>query len=493
LAAVIAVAYFVILSVAVGLYSKRKVKSVNDFTKSSQGLSWILVVFAFTLVPLGAGHTLSLWESAPQLGASIMWWGIITGGIFLPLMMLWFGPWVRQTGLNTVPEILERMFGRAFGRMWSGLNLGQFTGIGAAETLATATAIYGLSNGSVSFTACIAIALVLIFLYVYFGGILQAAILNVVNAVVMIAGSYLGLFMLTGWLLANVNGWEGVKALYLENGTFEMLRSFSIGNQTMWFNIIIPVTVLHCAACAVSQNMNAPFFAAKSEADCRKGIFIGIFFNCMASVPWVVMALIACVVPSIYEPLGGDAAKLGPIKLALEALPTPIVGVMMISLLCATLSTGGATVMANANLLTNDIMKNALNPGMSDERKMRLMKINVIICTLLFAVPAFLNAVIFPVFLWCFSFGIPVFVVYFLGLKFKISKQAAWITIIVAYIVNFWWTFATPSWAQGPWSLNMYPVTVVSIVLGVVLTAILPGEPGFLRHSTMEELGKKGA
>lgn len=481
----------------VGIYAKKKVKNVNDFTKASNGMGWVLVVFAFTLVPLGAGHTLSLWESAPALGASIMWWGIVTGGIFLPMMMLWFGPWVRQTGLNTIPEILERMFGRPFGRMWAGLNLGQFTGIGAAETLATATAIFGLSGGAISFTLCIAIALVLIFLYVWFGGMLQAAMLNVVNAIVMIAGSYLGLFMLGHYLLANINGWEGVKEWYTSQGQVDMLQSFSIGNQTMWFNIIIPVIVLHCAACAVSQNMNAPFFAAKSEQDCRKGIFVGVFFNCMASVPWVIMALIAAI-PSLSALIGiaGDAnaAKVGPISLAINALPAPIVGVMMVSLLCATLSTGGATVMANANLLTNDIMKNAINPKMTDEKKMRLMKINIIICVLLFATPAFLNAVIFPVFLWCFSFGIPVFCMYFLGLKFKISKKAAWITVIVAYIVNFWWTFAPlPAWAVGPLALNMYPVTIVSIVLGIVLTVIFPGKPGLLKKSSMQELGQQEA
>jgi SSS family solute:Na+ symporter len=150
--------------------------------------------------------------------------------------------------------------------------------------------------------------------------------------------------------------------------------------------------------------------------------------------------------------------------------------------------------MANANVLVNDIFKNSMNPKMSDATKMKLMPVGLIICALLFAVPAFLNAVIFPVFLWCFSFGIPVFVVYFIGLKFKICRQAAWITTIVAYIVNFWWTFwtpALPAWAPGAWGLNMYPVTVVSLVLGIVLTAILPGEPGLLKKSSMEALGKR--
>jgi SSS family solute:Na+ symporter len=445
-------------------------------------MGWVLITFAFTLIPLGSGHTMSLWESAPTLGASVMWWGIITGGIFLPIMMLWFGPWVRQTGLNTIPEILEKLFGKAFGRLNIAVNIGTWTGIGAAETLATAAAVYGLSGGKVPFVWCTLIALVLIILYVIFGGMLQLAWLNVVNAIVMIVGSYLGLFLLGGWLLANMNGWEGVKEIYESAGTIDMLQSFDLTNQGMWFQVIIPVAVLHLSAGAVAQNMNTPFFAAESDEACRKGVFLGTFFNCMASAPWIIMALIVAKFEPIITNLGDEAAKLGPIQLALDALPTPRVGIRMISLLCATLSTGGATVMANANVLANDILKKLFSRELTEKGSMILMRCSIIVCGLFFAVPAFLNAVIFPVFLWCFSFGIPVFIVYFMGLKVKISKKAAWATVVVAYIVNFWWTFWTPAWATGPWALNIYPVTVVSLVLGVLLTLILPGEPGILRH-----------
>ncbi|MDR3295818.1 MAG: hypothetical protein LBT26_08340 [Clostridiales Family XIII bacterium] len=494
MAVFIAVAYFVILILVVGFIARRKIKNVNDFTKASQGLGWITITFAFTLIPLGAGHTLSLWESAPTLGASVMWWGIVTGGIFLPIMMLWLGPLIRQTGLNTMPEILEGVLGKTFGRLNAGVNIATWTGIGASETLATATAIYGLSDGTLPFFPwCIVIALVLIIGYVIFGGMLQLAWLNIVNAIVMIAGSYLGMFLLTGWLAANVGGWEGIKGVYESAGTVDMLQSFNLGNQGMWFQVIIPVAVLHITAGAVGQNMCSPFFAAKSDEDCRKGVFLGAFFNTMASIPWIVMALVAAtpIVSAFLFSSGDFDAKLSPIRLAITALPKPIVGILMVSLLCATLSTGGATIMANANILTNDIFKRALNPKMTDATKMKLMRWSIVICGLLFALPALLNAVIFPVFLWCFSFGIPVFVVYIMGLKVRINKPAGWATIIVAYVVNFWWTFWTPAWATGPLSLNMYPVTIVSLVLGIILPFVIPGgETPFLKQRSMADIKK---
>jgi Na+/proline symporter len=80
----IALIYYVVLIAVVGYIAKKHVKSAADFPTASGPLNGGLVCFGCTLLPLAAGHTISLWEAAPGLGASVMWWGIITGGIFLP-------------------------------------------------------------------------------------------------------------------------------------------------------------------------------------------------------------------------------------------------------------------------------------------------------------------------------------------------------------------------------------------------------------------------
>jgi SSS family solute:Na+ symporter len=121
-------------------------------------------------------------------------------------------------------------------------------------------------------------------------------------------------------------------------------------------------------------------------------------------------------------------------------------------------------------------------PNMSDRTRFKLMRPMIIVCAILAFIPAMTVPIVFPVFLWAFSFGIPVFMMFFVGMGWKASKSAAWITILVTYLINFIWTFWTPSWASGPWALNMYPVTVSTIVLGIVLTVVLPGKPGLLKR-----------
>lgn len=475
----IALAYFVILTLAVGLVIKRKVKNAHDFEKGKGGLNWVMVSFCFMLIPLGSGANMSLWEAAANgMGMPAVWWAVLVAGVFLPMMMLWFGPWVRSTGLRTIPGILSRMFGPRLSWVHASITVAAWTGIGTAETLATAAAIYGLSDGAIPYQPwCILIAVALIIAYVVFGGVMQLAWLNLINGLVMIIGSFVAMFYITGFLNAEIGGWGGVAKFYEAiQGKPELLNQLTT-NADVWTQIIIPVLVLHCAACSIHQGNNQPFFAAESNKACRKGLYLAVLINGMSSVPWVVLGVVGVAIPALL----GSGANLIVIDLAHLALPKPLIAVLMIALLCSTLSTGGSTVIGNATVLTNDIIGRALAPKMKDKTRLVLFRVTCVVAGLLFLWPALNTPVLFPIFIWCFSFGMPVFVAYFLGMRFKICKKAAWVTVILGIAMDFYWTFWTPEWAVGTFfELNMYPVTIVSVFVGVVLTIILPGEPGLV-------------
>lgn len=470
--------YFAIVVFGSFFYFRGRVKDVDDFTKGGQTLSWVMVACGLALIPLGSGHTMSLWEASADLGASVLFWPVIVGGVFLPLLMLWFGPWIRDLGVNTFPEALERLYGKNMGYLHGCVSVASWTGISMGETLAAGGAIYGLTGGAIPyFPWCIIIAFVLIMVYVVFGGILQYSLVSVVNATVMIVGSYIAMLMVGGWITAHAMGWVGVTDFYAKADQLWKLEMFKFSPQLL-FQIIIPVSVLHITAAAVTQGMYIPLLGAKSNQECRKGVFLAAFINGLSSFPWVIMALIAMTIPAIAA--GG--AKLSVINLAIKTLPAPIVGLLMICLLAATLSTGSSVMLGNATIICDVILKRACFPTMSGKTQLKVIRPLIVICGLMACVPALFVPMIFPVFLWCFSFGIPIFVIWLIGMLWKTSNTAAWITVIVTYLVNFIWTFATPSWAPQPFDLNMYPVTICSIVLGVGLTLILPGDQGLLRR-----------
>jgi SSS family solute:Na+ symporter len=486
---IFAIAYFAVLIILANVYTHKKVKTIKDYTQGGNTVTWGLVALTLSLIPHGAGHTLGLWEASAAFGVAQYWWAIIAGGAFIPLLMLWFGPWVRETGSETIAEVMEKLYGKKMRIAQAAINVGTWTGITMSETIAIGVTIFALSGGSVPlFPWCIIIAFLLIVCYIIFGGVLELVWVSTINAIVMTIGSYMSLFFIGLWLTANAAGWDGIVDYYnkIDQGFKFSLLSFS---PDLLFQTILPVTILHIAACSVAQGMYSPLLAAKSDQDCRKGFILCTLSNVITAFPWVIIAMVAMAFPAFNQ--GADAAKTCVFGLASTSLPSWLFALLAVSLLASVLSAASGQVFGNSTVLVNDLLKRACFPNMKDETRLKLMRPAIVVVALLAAIPALFAPIIFPVFLWCFSFGIPVFIIFIYGLVWKTSRSAAWVTLVAALIVDFWWTFWTPAWAPGYWGLNVYPVTLVSVVLGTIMYAVLPGEKGYLRR--MREAKKAAA
>ena len=181
--------------------------------------------------------------------------------------------------------------------------------------------------------------------------------MNTINAVVMILGSYLALFFVGDWLAAHIGGWQAISDHYIKIGEVWKLTVFKSSSDLIW-QVVLPVAILHISSACVTQAFYQPMLSARSDADCRKGVFLAAFVNGISSFPWVIMALVGMAIPAIAA-VGG---KLVTIKLALDTLPAPVVGLLMVCLLAATLSTGSGVILGNANVIVNDIIKDAMWP-----------------------------------------------------------------------------------------------------------------------------------
>ena len=478
-ALVIAVAYFLILSVGVSFFLRKKVKSGSDFMTGGGALAWPLVMAAFVLAPLGSGHTLSLWEAQAGLGASVLWWGMIAGGIFVPLFMLWFGPWFRRLNVKTFPEGMGKIFGEKIGWLIAAVFPGQLIGICIAEVLATATAFYALGGEAVSLKNCIYLAVGFTIIYIIVAGLMQAAWMNLINAVIMIVGSFAAVFAVGFWL-AGQGGWESVSDVYANAGTAWKTTIWHFSPDVI-LGFIFPCLILLVFMCSASQAQYQPMLMAKSESDIRRGVFWASFINSMITYPWVILGLVGMSIPAI----AAAGAKLSVPKLALIALPSWMVGILMISLLAATLSTTAQLILASTHMIVHDIFKKAVNPGMSDRTFLILSRVMIFILALIVLIPALniLDQNIMSIFFWTFSFGIPVFGVYLIGMLWKVNRIAAWVTMLAGYAANFIWTFSPDLiWLPGRIRSNVYASIFATVLFGVVLNLILRGEPGYLRQ-----------
>lgn len=507
MALLIAVVYFVALIMMAGIYAKKKVKSASDFANAGGGMGWIMVTFTFVLAPLGSGHTMSLWQKAAGggftdwadftgIGAGAMWWAIGAGAVFLPIAMLWIGPLYKKMGVATVPEAIEKVFGKKLAWFHAGFQTMTWTGIGGSETVATGTAIYTLCKASgidLNIYQAIIIGFALIVCYVFFGGMLQMAWLNIINAIVMIIASYSAIIIIGVNYLSRIGGWEGVQRVYESMGYSDILTQTStLTSMPVWLSVIIPVIVLHTTAGAVSQTMMQPFFAAKDKHACRKGVFLGCSFNIMSSLPWIFLGIAAMSIPAIASTVSPNGLEAVP-NIAAAGLPVPAIGLLMVALLAATLSTGGGIVLANANVISHDVFYKCVKPDMDDRKQFIATKVCIVIAAALLLPSALLMAheFAFNLFLWAFSFGMPVFIVFIIGYNFKVSRKAAWLTIIISYVINCIWTFCPMEQilhlkAGSIWGMNLYATMAASVVLGIILHLVLPGKPGWKKQRTAE-------
>jgi SSS family solute:Na+ symporter len=138
-------------------------------------------------------------------------------------------------------------------------------------------------------------------------------------------------------------------------------------------------------------------------------------------------------------------------------------------------------------MIVHDIFKRAVNPKMSDRTFLILTRVMIFVCALIVIIPALKLQLVLSIFFWTFSFGIPVFGVYLIGMVWKVNKFAAWVTMLAGYGANFLWTFAAPTWLPDFMSLNVYPTTFATVFFGIVLNLVLPGKPGYLRQVKMAE------
>lgn len=489
---IIAICYFGFFSIFFGLRAKRQAKaklseqgsSKTFFTAKGQ-LGWLAVMCSFVLAPLGGGHTTSLFESQASMGVAVAWWGILAGGVFVPVFMLWFGPMFRKLKVNTFPQALGKVFGPKIKIFNSSVAPAAWLGITVSELIGTSTAIYTLGGGRLSFAPwCIIIAAVLMLIYILLGGMLQASMMNIINAIMLIAGSYIAVVYIG---FKYPGGYDAVADTYAAQGLANHTNIFALTPEVI-INVAIPVLVLHILSVSSEHAMYQPMLAAKSSYDIRKGAYLGGIINTAACLPWVILGVTGTSIAAI----AAQAPILSVPELALEMMPQVLIGVLMVALLCALLSTASGMILAISHVVTDDIVAPLADKKPGDKGYVGLSRIIIVIVTIAAVIPAIRGTMLITLFFWSFSLSMPIFVCYLIGMTWKINRKAAWINLLVTTGVNFWWTFACPSWA-GMFTLPFWPVAITTCALGIILNLIMPGEPGLLKQIKMKEAAETPA
>ena len=311
---------------------------------------------------------------------------------------------------------------------------------------------------------------ILAMLYVLLAGMKEIAWLNLLNAIVM----YAALIVVFIYLCFRLpGGWEQVEATMESSPDTSWMTSI-FGNKELIIGFAVPSALGATMFHGMAQTGYQPVVTAKTNRDVKKSLWYAGPINGLFCI---IPALIGVAAFSILTYRNAGSMMMTP-QMLVELLPKPVIALLAAGFLGVDLSSFAVMALAPATLISHD-MYTLYKPDATEKQKSTMSRVIIIIIGIVsIAICNFQPAVVDMV-NWCFSFGIPVFVMGVIGLWWKRSAKASIITFIVTWVaVCIWSTFglqASLGWDN--FHVN-YIALIVSVIVGVITTAACSGKKG---------------
>ena len=467
----IAVILYEAISIAVVsiILSRRRHQAVEgEFTTAGNSLGPALSGITMALMFLGGAHIWGMTENTWMIGANAMWFGVGCIVVIVVVCLI-TGPWFRKIGVSTTTEIFSKLFGEKSKIVVAAVTAILQIGILSLETQSVAITI-NLLTGWPYFAGAVIAGLVGI-CYVVLAGMKEISWLNVINAIVMYAALIIAVIVL-GYTLPG--SWEGVTDYYVATDSAGMLDMLADKSYILTFFIpsALGISMFH----GVSQAGVAPALAAKDIKTVKRAIWWAVPVNGLFCV-------FTCAIGLAAKSTFPDSAipMMAAPQLIVEYLPPAVIWLLAACFLGALLSTFSLLALSAATLVTKDIVYMGRQNVPDKQQNKTIRLIIVVVGIVAIAVSTFQPAITDAI-NWIFSWGVPIFVMIVIGLWWKRVTMAMWTTFIVAWVLNCLWTMTPLPAAVGlPGLSNIYITCIVSVILGVVLTAAGKGEIGYFR------------
>jgi SSS family solute:Na+ symporter len=351
-----AIAGYAILLILIGWYVGTKVKSSSGFFVAGRSLSTGLLFATLIAANIGAGSTVGVAAIAYRSGVSAWWW-IGSAGIGSMILAFWVGPRVwriaRRHGLYTLGDYLALRYGKTFRGLFSGMMAVGTLALFSGQLLGIAW-ILEVVAGVPKEAGVIAGALVAT-LYFAAGGLLSAAVVNLVEVAVILAGFLVAL----PYVWAFSGGFAGLaeKAAFPDAASRALYFSMTGIGPT----VIIGYLVMLVPSFFISPGLIGKVFGARDERAVKIGTaangVVQLFF---AAIPvFIGMAAFASF-PNLPR---ADLALPTAMK---EMMPFGAAALALAAIFAAEVSTADAVLYMLATSVSNDLYKAFLNPRVDD-------------------------------------------------------------------------------------------------------------------------------
>ena len=369
--------------IAVGLYSRKHATNVNDFVLGGRSVGPWLTAFAYgtsyfsAVVFVGYAGQFGF-----KYGLSATWIGI--GNAVIGSLLAWVvlsrrtRVMTKHLSASTMPDFFGKRFDSNSIKIAASIISFVFLIPYTASVYNGLSRLFGMAF-DIPYAVCVIVMAALTGVYVVLGGYMATAINDFIQGIVM-------LFGIVAVIAAVLNGqggfYEAVKSL----AEIESDVALTLGQKGVFASFFGPdlpnllgVVVLTSLGTWGLPQMVHKFYAIKDEKSIRSGTIISTFFAIVVSGGCYFLGGFARLfdTPAIYGENGAivyDAI----VPTMLATLSDILIGIVVVLVLSASMSTLSSLVLTSSSTLTLDFLKGNIIKDMDDKKQLKCMRLMLV-------------------------------------------------------------------------------------------------------------------
>ncbi len=369
------IAGYMALMLSLGVIFKRFNKNSTDYFRSGSRTAWWMVGASSFMTAFSAWTFTGAASAAYNSGISVAvifianTFGFLVNAAFL-------AGWYRQMRVTTLPEVLRERFNKATQQVyaWLGVIFSYLmAGLHLWGVSIFASAIFGFQVEHI----IIVLGIVVVF-YSTVGGAWSVSATDFVQALILIPLTILVAIL----SLIEIGGFTGL---------LQSLKSAGLDNHLVLVETgpMAKFTLIYCIAVIMKQlmvyiglNDSVKYFAVKDGTEARKAAALAGCMMFAGSLLWFIPPVVARLKYShLVEgiPLKNPAEAAYAVA-GMQLLPTGLIGLLMVAVLGATMSSMDSSLNRNAAIFTRDIVKGLMFPNLREESQLRIGQGFTLVC-----------------------------------------------------------------------------------------------------------------
>lgn len=348
--------------IAIGAWSARLVRDINDYIMPRRFGKWFMIMFGF-----GTGthsdQAVSVASKTFTNGLSGIWYQWLN--LFATPFYWLIAPVMRRFRANTTADVFQARFGKSVAvlfALWGMLTLVVDT---AVMLKGSGAVIDAATGGALPSDWAIAVMTVMFVAYGIAGGLSAAIITDFIQGILTVVFSV----MLVPFIMDAVGGLTGLHQTIHDPHMFSLVAPAEIG---LFYIVIIALNAL---VGIVAQPPTMGVCAAgRTEMDGRWGFTGGNFIKRFVTVAWCLIGLAAVAYFADRPSIDPDQVFGLVAQDFLPRIGHGLLGVFLASLLASVMSTCDANMISSAGLFAENLYK-PLRPGKPEKHYVRVVRV----------------------------------------------------------------------------------------------------------------------